>query len=166
MSATHAAPARKRALETPARLLSAGSKKQALETPAAARASGVVTTPARAGALAGTGEAALAPLEPHASGLSGDMPALWKLLDFTPEGAAALTPSQTAALTHIFAHYSIPPSLGPVSGQSGEERIFSAYYSGRLHLKPGHSAESPPPCCNLCAGQHLPSDCSAAYEHA
>ena len=160
-ASTHAASpqqsngSKKRALETPARPLSPGLKKQALETPARGTA-GVLVTPARAGEAA--------PLEPHSSGLSGDMPALWKLLDFTPEGAATLTPSQTAALAHIIEHYSIPPSIGPVSGQSGEERLFSAYYSGRLHLKPGHSAGCPPPCCNLCAGQHLPSDCSAAYK--
>ena len=138
----------------------------ALATPA-----GVVATPARAGAATPKRAAAAAAAAPGSApaaapaaelrGLSGEMPTLWHLLGFEPEGSAALTPAQAHVLGVIAGAYDLAPgrSVGPVSGMSGEERLFAAYYSGRLRLLPG--AAPPPLACNICTQAHLPSECPA-----
>ncbi len=114
---------------------------------------------ARRGAPAAAPAALPAPVQLR--GLSGHMPVLWAQMGFEPEGSAALTPAQAKALAVITSSYALPVgrTVGVLSGMTGEERIFSAYYSGRLQLLPG--VPRPPICCNRCGGEHAPQECSA-----
>ncbi len=142
---------------SPTRAQRAGGKAAAAASPGAS--SQAALTPSRAVATPARAPPA-APAGPELRGLSGEMPTLWRQLDFTPEGQGpAATPAQAHVLRVIAGSYDLAPgsSVGPVSGMGGEERLLAAYYAGRLRLLPGCTA--PPLACSLCTQGHLPSEC-------